>query len=521
MANLIGKEEYSNIQDKTQVYKLTYDGAGNNLPYYRKVFISFSYGGKLIEEFGLVVVTDGDRIERSAYANFEDSVESYETLDGQKYWGTHFTANNLSLTLATDGMTLKQLDDFKNWFKPGTTRELILAEHPNRAIQARISEPPVYSFLPFEEKTIFKIENQSYNVSTTLYKGEVKLNFIMDEPNWYAKLNYMPSYIDKMTLEKLEMNSTNINKVETISDADMIKIMYEDGIPHQSILIGDMFLGGNFLITSEARTDSALVGQAYLGIITSESDGLSLSSETPRYLFYSGTAKCYPKIKFSMRPVFDSNNKYITVPGNKITNPEGNVYSKITIGDKVFEFTTPSILTGYNMAIKIFSEIADNTSVIEVRNKIKEEIKERYSRAWAVKCLNDFENKRKQNDTDIIKIHRDSQNIANDDSEKIISLMRLFIPDDNLMTFSFDSKNGEAIGNFNINVDWVEQGNQKIYSSENVQENVGDMVRSDYLTIERRNYLNSDGRIDLNNCHMISSNISLENILVFYKNMYL
>jgi len=511
MGNLIGREEYSNIQEMGQVYKATHDGAGNNLPYYGKVFISLSYGGKLIEDFGLIVVTDGSRIERSSYANFEDSVETYETLDGQKYWGTHFVANTLSLTLATDGMTLKQLDDFKNWFKPGVTRELILAEHPNRAIQARISEPPVYSFLPFEEKTTFKIDNFNYDVSTTLYKGEVKLNFVMDEPNWYAKLNYMPSYVDKVTLEKLEENSQIITKVETITDKDMLKIMYEDGIPHQSILIGDMFLGGNLLVTSEARTDSALVGQAYLGIITSNSDGLSLSGENPRYLFYSGTAKCYPKIKFSMKPVFDNDNRYITVPNNRIADPKGVAYSNISIGDKIFQFTTPSILTGYNTAIKIFSNIQENSnnSVVEVRDKIKEEIKERYSRAWAIKCLNDFENEKKNNsnDTSVIKIQ-------SEDVEEIISQMRLFISENDSMTFTFDSKTGEAIGNFWISVD--SQNNKK-----NIQENVGDMVRSDYLTIEGRNYLNLNGEIDLNNCHIISSNITLENVLIFYKNMYL
>ena len=509
MGNLIGQEEYSNMQNKSQVYEATHDGAGNNLPYYSKVFISFSYGGKLIEDFGLIVITDGSRIERSSYANFEDSVETYETLDGQKYWGTHFVANTLSLTLATDGMTLKQLDEFKNWFRPGVTRELILAEHPNRAIQARISEPPVYSFLPFEEKTTFKINSYSYNISTTLYKGEVKLNFVMDEPNWYAKLNYMPNYINKITMEEIT-DLNNPNKVESLKDPDMLKVMFEDGIPHQNILNKQMFLGGNILIKSQTLTDSSIVGQARLGSFTEESEGLIVDGENPQYLFYSGTAKCYPKIKFSMNPVFDSDTKYITVPGNKFLD-KGATYSKISIGDKVFQFTIPSILTGYNTAIKIFSNIQENNnSVIEVRNKIKEEIKERYSRAWAIKCLNDFENEKKNglDDTEVIKIE-------NDDIEEIIEKMKLFISEDDLMTFTFDSKTGEAIGDFWISVD--SQNNKK-----NIQENVGDMVRSDYLTIEGRNYLNSNGEIDLNNCYKISSsNVSLENVLIFYKNMYL
>jgi len=47
-------------------------------------------------------------------------------------------------------MTERQLDDFREWFAPGKERELILSEHPNRAILARVAAAPVYSFLPFE-----------------------------------------------------------------------------------------------------------------------------------------------------------------------------------------------------------------------------------------------------------------------------------------------------------------------------------------------------------------------------------
>ena len=54
-----------------------------------------------------------------------------------------------------------------------------------------------------------------------------------------------------------------------------------------------------------------------------------------------------------------------------------------------------------------------------------------------------------------------------------------------------------------------------------ITENVGDMVRSDYLTIEGRDYLDSSGRISTANCHEISSNETLTDVLVFYQNMYL
>jgi len=42
------------------------------------------------------------------------------------------------------------LDNFLYWFKAGVHRELILAEHPNRAVMARVATPPVLNLLPFE-----------------------------------------------------------------------------------------------------------------------------------------------------------------------------------------------------------------------------------------------------------------------------------------------------------------------------------------------------------------------------------
>ena len=54
-----------------------------------------------------------------------------------------------------------------------------------------------------------------------------------------------------------------------------------------------------------------------------------------------------------------------------------------------------------------------------------------------------------------------------------------------------------------------------------IEENVGDMIRSNYLIIEGRDYLNSNGEIDINNCHQITTNETLKNVWVGYNNMYL
>jgi len=92
----------------------------------------------------------------------------------------------MDFVLSTDGIDEKQLDNFKHWFKAGISRELILAEHPNRAIMARVSTPPVINLLPFEQNIEVLISGNPYKTKTTLYKGDIQLSLVMDSPHWYA-----------------------------------------------------------------------------------------------------------------------------------------------------------------------------------------------------------------------------------------------------------------------------------------------------------------------------------------------
>ena len=84
---------------RSQIYEATHNRAGQRLPYMYRSFISFSYGGKNIEDFGLIAVTNGDRLSHAVYADFNDNVTDSNVLDGQLYWSTHFKANAWDLTL--------------------------------------------------------------------------------------------------------------------------------------------------------------------------------------------------------------------------------------------------------------------------------------------------------------------------------------------------------------------------------------------------------------------------------------
>ena len=485
MGNLIGNEVSSNFQDITQVYQATHDGVGNSLPYMNRSFISFTYGGKAIEDFNLIA-TIPEKKEINLYSSFSDSVTAYDMLDGQLYWGTRLEPNKLNLILATDEISENKLDDFREWFAPGVERELILAEHPNRAVLARISSAPIISCIPFEKETEININNFSYNTSTTIYKGEISLEFIMDDPFWYSKLNYMPNYLDKKTLEPLNLEDNNINKVQALTDKDMIKIILEDRIPAQQVLTGNYFLGGNIFVTNGSYVGHTYVDHDRIGVFSKESKGLNLNTNTPAYLYYSGTAKSYPIIKFSLTLQFNASD-FIVSPKNSITS---NLYSSITIGENSFLFTTPNILTSYNEAIKIFSE-ASSFNKINLMEKIKEKVTEYYARAWAIKSVNKT--------ITLSELKREMKKFFNS----------------NTVSFIINSKTGEAIGTFNIKY----ENNNGEEINLTVEQNVGDMIKSNYLIIEGRDRLNSNGQIQT--YHTITSNENLNDFLIFYKNMYL
>jgi len=586
MAILEGNEVWSTGPKRTQVYLATHDGEGNRLPFMNRSFISFSYGGKPIEDFNLIA-TFNDRLEKNVYADFEDSTSNYKTLDGQYFWGTHFQANQLNFTLSTDGMTQQELDSFKKYFMPGVEKELILAEHPNRAILARVSAAPSVSLLPFEEKiTVFDMQ-----ISTTLYKGNINLSFVMDEPFWYSKMNYIPSYVDKDTLEPLvgEPNYENgqivsitppENSIYTLSDKDYLKIYLEDGIPFEQLLgIDNLFIGNDTLVKSRgALVEGAWVDQSYLELSYETKTELTVSNAVFQYLFYSGNAPAKPIIQFDMAPViagtvvenyedisesqgfaYDMGTLYQNVNDNEdvsyqlvngilesddeqvVIDSNGKLYKKTIINDNnlpfiinpinsigtanfdlysneysyvkivspaeeedYFYFTTPGIWTGYNKAIELINNCQNNESLLELKEHLRDEIKEYYSRAWALKSIEE-----------ILKTNEEMNDIIRN---TLFSKMQQFLPSEDSVlkaaTFVFDSATGEATGHFHC-MD-ANTGAEII-----VEENVGDMVKSSYLIIREKSNFNAVNRIDFNTCYKITSNETLQNFKILYKNMYL
>lgn len=513
---LIGNEEWSNSTPHTQVWMATHDKNDERLSDARRSFISFSWGDKWIEDFGLIATISGDRLQKTLYGQFNNLTTTYDVIDGQFFWGSHFTTNNLNFTLSTDGITDRQLEEFRHWFKPGVERELILAEHPNRAIMARMETQPAYSFIPFEEKT-------EWGFSTTLYKGDINISFVMDDPFWYGKENiFILNYQDGQS--------------EYTIDTATMKIIYEDNLMTNINTCG-VFTGDveNNYLKYNNKPDIIINGNTS-DVYTIFSTSANLDRWGQR-LFYSGTAPGRPVINFDILPKKDDNG-YIVEPRNQIAEDSDKAddekYNYLSIGDDKMYFTTPGIWTGYNQALQIIDNFEEGKSFADLRIAFINGVNEYYSRAWAVACM---EQARTANvDTPLEEIQTTAANL-----QQMRKNMLFFIDAEQPAHFSFNSKTGEAKGTFNAlklaaDVSHEIEGCDINHTTENITENVGDMLRSNFLMINGRIQIdmntlgplkadyNNDGTIDIGERYlMVSTNYStnLNNLSIQYKNLYL
>ena len=602
MAILTGNEAWSNMPKRTQVYQATHAETGTaRLPFMYRSFISFTFGGKSIEDYNLLATISGDRLQRDGYAKFEDLTSKYEVLDGQLHWGTHYTDHEMDFDLATDGITEEQLQNFLQWFSAGRTRELILAEHPNRAIMARVAEPPALALLPFGEETIKKINGVSYKTKTTVYKGEITLRLVMDEPYWYAKINVF-GHFDNGVYRSTWTDANGIER-SIFDDPDAIKVALEDNIPIADMITTSMLLGGDTFanvgddtgkiayapyyikvngVLRPSSTESGppdengdppeiisviaeyinntWVGARITGAAMNENGVIETFAANSEYhLYYAGTAPSYPTIWFNIIPIISTTAPYYIVsPCNNYSKREGLTtknYNTITIESlhqHKLQFTTPSVWTGYNQAQEIFYNMEVGEAWTNVRNQIRDYVNHQAPRAWA-----NF----------LIDLEIQTSNVVNENSRnRVMERMCKFLNSkdtagtifavdgiERLMytTFMINCKTGNVKGVFHYRTppvthstwaenitDTINYDLSTIYYFEDIGntlqdvEQTGDMIRSDLLYLEDRNYPNDNGEILAYNgnseigkgySHKISHDVvyGISNVKIKYDNMYL
>lgn len=511
----------------SQVYNITHDGAGNSLPLDKLPFISFSYDGKRIEEYNFIATIDGS-LDRPFYGEFSYNTSESDVLDGQFYWGTHYNKNTINLRLVTDKITEAQLADFKKWLKPGSAKQFILAENPNRAIDVRVAETPSYAdIIPYEDRQKVLIGNTYYNYSTTYYRGFVEVSFEADEPHWYS-LN---------------------NVIEGNVDEDKIKIMMEDNVPLDSMIkttdypihLGDRI----YKVISDTGPVECQAVFDNKGIFLEDTISSTSDTVAPNYLFYGGTAPADTILKFTFTPKFEKENydddvipdyDYTSIPiflvgsaevgnaytysrskaeeiyaggehsysslpkgliispANKITAANNaNPYNVITIGNKQFKFTTPSIYTGYNQALTIMDKFKVGDSFLEARTAIREGVNEYYSRAWALAVMNKMGKQAAYVDQSTSKFKEKFKEVF--DLEMFQFLYAEYQTDSQETRttvwpaeITINSKTGEATGSFIVKVISLDSTGNPVEEVKKITENVGDMIYDSYIRLEERNH---------------------------------
>lgn len=458
-----------------QVQTATRDGQGNPLSILDRQFISFKYGGRDIEDFDLLVVFDGDRLSKEIYAPFKDITSEQDELDGQIFWSSSFNAGQLNFSLATDGIDIKQLEEFKQWFQPGIEKELVLSEYHNRGILARVASAPQISLLPFEKEIEIQVGSEILKTKTSLYKGNISLSFIMDDPYWYS----LKSYIEDLSQES-------------------IKILYEDGIPHPSMFITPCLLANNEYC--EIGENGAEIKKGDIGI------EISGPEQIDAYLYYCGTAPEKPIISFEIVPKTDEATGKISF---KNSSSDKNYSISIGVDENYQElkFSLPSLFSSYNRAIDIVLKYKEGSSILDLRKELRDNIFNYSTRSYIMAVIDDAKNNKKN--------VNGNGAIESGFRSFFIEQMKGFFKGN--LKCSINNKNGEVLISGEINI--YNNGETPITSLP-ITENAGNMIKSNYLTIEARK-IPENGWVGTNECLFIKTNTELFDLKIDYKYRYL
>ena len=176
----------------------------------------------------------------------------------------------------------------------------------------------------------------------------------------------------------------------------------------------------------------------------------------------------------------------------------------------------------YNRAIELIKTYVKNGSTQTwegFRQIIREEVRHAHVRRWVIKLIDNLPNTYLINSSGTqTKLCTDMMQLIRDDNNRITSA-----------TFTFNSETGEAMGEFKYRT-FTEDGSSSSLTTQ--IEDVGDMLRSNYIIIRDRNYPTEDGfitkwlvtnEVTKQYSHRVyhNSEVPLIQLQIRYRNMYL
>lgn len=490
---------------------------------WEKEFIDFSFNGKHISEFGLVAVSDGDRLSLDASPSFSDETSTVNGLSGQYYWGTTFDAGKKTFKLATDGMTEKQVAAFKKHFLPGHYGKLVLDEKLGRYCYARVSSVSTISFIPFQETIIVA----GGPLTTNIYKGESSLTFQMDYPFWMAETNV----VDGSSLTEETVRKVYANNIPLSNSTHEALTIQKPQSSETSIALRDIYAAMEGTITIDADAN-VCYGQSST-VSTQSRQGVMVRP------LYNPSEIASPAVIKMTSYIFTTEQApyYISFARDSFNNTSDRKYSMLFVYDNsgivknVMKFTNPAVFYYINNVISLAYSYKDavGANLIDFQEKLQEEIHHPAVLSWAMAGLRfiathselyNSESGAFSNSTVSITDYRGTQLAAHwyeylnhwmlffaapansEGTDKTIDIAEntansVWLRDGSLGNFFFEF-NGQNCQSF-ITYSRHQVGTA-LTTVEILRENCGEMVLSGYLKIEGSSTLDDDLNINIDTC---------------------
>lgn len=351
-----------------------------------KEYIDFSFAGRHISEFGLVAASSGDRYSFKGSPEFQDETSTVNGVWGQYYWGTNFKTITYEYSLATDGMTERQFDEFKRLFQPGKYGQFYEDTWFDRYCYVRVKSVVNFTFVPFQEDA----EIAGVKFKSRIYKGECKLTLIQDRPFKYAFQQVL---------------DTRLSELSTSSDNGeaALRMMYHSNIP---------------ALDSWDKLEKCCTGSWISLPAYGSEDTTDLFKKSDHIAFYNpSTFNAETQLSFTIdRTISEMNLEewepiYFNEIYNDITNPtlpyniigvtESLLYNTSLKSDKAkriskeFKYSLPEVSSEVNKAIQTAWDFYcenKNGSLATLQERIQESLINGKVLMWAVRTLQKIQN---------------------------------------------------------------------------------------------------------------------------------
>lgn len=540
-----------------------------------KEFIDFSFAGKHISEFGMVAVSDGDRYSRSFSPSFNDETSTVNGLSGQYYWGTTLQAGTITFSLATDGVTEKQIAALKSHFAPGKYGKLFTDELIGRYCWARVSSPITLSFVPFQED----ITIQGITFTTNIYKGNASITFTMDYPYWIASYNYIDS-ASSLTQETIREAFANnipvsgsfytdltVNSKLIVGQADTVdSSILLDNRAYSDILAA---LDNKQMSSFVTSGENIIVGDStYMlakdGIAALTSYDASTDTDKTKLILYNPSETPSPvRLTLKNQPITVSSSApyYITYARDSInTNAAKRQYDMYFIRNyneqitNVLKYTNPGVFYYINKTIQLAYENS-TMSLIDFQDKLHEEIHHNKVLTWAARGLRFITNHSELYDSETGKLLTGSITIydCNGTAQSVkwyeyLNYWMLFMcaPATENTDGKIDIAEKEGTvwdrdgtyGTFDLIIDGQSTTASITYNYHtigtvltnliNSGENCSELVLSGYLKVDGGSFLDEELKIEPTSCFLLYNlkdasitNLDKANMIVEYRYLYL